>query len=522
MAQGVTQISLAQQILQRLASLGVAEFCVCAGSRNAPFVELLNRVQGVKVWWSFEERSVAFFATGRISQTGKPVAVITTSGTAVAEVLPATIEAFHSGLPLVIISCDRPQRFIGTGAPQTITQAHLLQSFASLCELEATPASMERLHALSFEAHKPLHLNVHLDEPLIDSDLPEQWQLTPSVPPVTPAIPSENVQQALQMIRQSQKPLLYLGPMKPAEAAHVLEHVQHLKIPIWAEACSQLREKISNIPLGEQGVKTLDWDLLIRVGGVPTARIWRDLETNNRPVISLASTPKWPGLSRAHPVLNLRDLNKVVPELQNKDVPPKMPHIHPVLALFERYPLAEPSWIRRLSLAIPEHSQVYLGNSLPIREWDWAAATDKPFVYGFNRGANGIDGQISSFLGWSQPNCENWAVIGDLTALYDLASLWVVPQMTERALRLVVVNNGGGQIFSHLYKSEAFRNEHNLHFAGLAQLWNWEYLRWEDARSLPSDLSSRQVIEIVVDKNQTQSFYQELKQLRLKEGKTHG
>ncbi|HVR41316.1 MAG TPA: thiamine pyrophosphate-binding protein, partial [Thermoanaerobaculia bacterium] len=127
---------------------GVSEYCVCAGSRNAPLIAALS---GVKTFAFVDERSAAFFALGRIKLHGKPVAVLTTSGTAVAELLPATIEAYYSGLPLVLVTADRPARFRGTGAPQCIEQIGLFGPYAAT-SLDAWNRRM------------PLHLNIEVDE----------------------------------------------------------------------------------------------------------------------------------------------------------------------------------------------------------------------------------------------------------------------------------------------------------------------------------------------------------------------
>lgn len=124
---------------------GVAEYCVCAGSRNAPLIADLTDA------YSFvDERSAAFFALGRIKLHGKPVAVFTTSGTAAAELLPATIEAYYSGLPLVLVTADRPARFRGTGAPQCIEQVNLFGPYAA--------TSLE-----TWNRRGPLHLNIEVE-----------------------------------------------------------------------------------------------------------------------------------------------------------------------------------------------------------------------------------------------------------------------------------------------------------------------------------------------------------------------
>lgn len=146
----MTNLERARQLVARAREAGVEDFCVCAGSRNSPLIAVLADALSF-----VDERSAAFFALGRSKLHGRPAAVITTSGTAVAELLPATVEAFYSGIPLVLITADRPARYRGTGAPQAIEQEAIFGPYA----------------ARSFEEWKrdrPLHINIEFDEPLID------------------------------------------------------------------------------------------------------------------------------------------------------------------------------------------------------------------------------------------------------------------------------------------------------------------------------------------------------------------
>ncbi|HET8796429.1 MAG TPA: thiamine pyrophosphate-binding protein [Thermoanaerobaculia bacterium] len=147
-------VERASRLIEDVRAAGVREFCVCAGSRNSPLLVVLGR--GDARLFSFvDERSAAFFALGRVKLLGAPVAVVTTSGTAAAELLPAAVEAFYSGAPLVLITADRPARYRGTGAPQSIEQTNLFGVYA-----ETSLDAWSRTRAL--------HLNVEFDEPLID------------------------------------------------------------------------------------------------------------------------------------------------------------------------------------------------------------------------------------------------------------------------------------------------------------------------------------------------------------------
>ena len=147
-------VERASGVIAAVRAAGAREFCVCAGSRNAPLLAVLGALPDVRLFSFVDERSAAFFAIGRVKLHGDPVGVVTTSGTAVAEMLPAAIEAYYSGLPLILISADRPARFRGTGAPQSIEQVGIFGVYAETA-LDAWTRT------------RPLHLNLEFDEPLL-------------------------------------------------------------------------------------------------------------------------------------------------------------------------------------------------------------------------------------------------------------------------------------------------------------------------------------------------------------------
>jgi 2-succinyl-5-enolpyruvyl-6-hydroxy-3-cyclohexene-1-carboxylate synthase len=159
----MTNLEVAGGVLDLLKDFGVKEVILCAGARNAPFVHLLSENSDFTVYSFFEERSASFFALGRMQSEGHPVAVVTTSGTAAAELLPAAIEADYQRLPLVMITADRPRRYRGTGAPQTIVQTGIYSSYVEWsCDLEGALPEGFRPSGV-----RPVHFNVCFDEPLL-------------------------------------------------------------------------------------------------------------------------------------------------------------------------------------------------------------------------------------------------------------------------------------------------------------------------------------------------------------------
>lgn len=503
-----------RSLLTALARMGVSEVCVAAGARNAPIIAALIESEGVKIWNFFDERSAAFFAIGRILADRAPVAVLTTSGTAAAELLPATIEAHYQGLPLVLITADRPRRFRGTGAPQAIEQKDLFGPYVSNCLDVEVGASV--FWPTRIGPH-PFHINICLDEPL-DTNLTGIDFLAHHgpPPPKPPAPPGFNLTGGPTVVIAS--------GLTQAEAQATAPILARLGVPVMAEATSNLWGQWEDRPplnhllhiAAESHFQALSIKQVIRIGGVPTARWWRDLET--RPdihVINISRQP-FPGLARTENVMTLPWAS--LAGLAKYQLPPATfaetaPDIQ---ACLSDWPLSEPGWMRELAMHIPANSRVFLGNSLPIREFNLGVSFVHPSVECFaNRGANGIDGIVSTWLGISAIVREAWLIIGDLSALYDLSAPWIMPQLPQGNRRLVVINNGGGKIFSrvaslrHLsrHARHVIENNHRVTFAPWAELWGLGYLKVTHPDQLEDLPAGPILIEIIPDLAQTDAFY---------------
>nr|WP_295905231.1 2-succinyl-5-enolpyruvyl-6-hydroxy-3-cyclohexene-1-carboxylic-acid synthase [uncultured Bdellovibrio sp.] len=520
----MTNMELAGKVIQELVYTGVREFVLCAGARNSPLVYILEENKDLKVYSFFEERSAAFFALGRIASTRRPVAIITTSGTAVAELLPAAVEGTYSSLPLIMVTADRPKHYRGTGAPQTIEQVGIFSYYNEV----ALDIDAENSH-VSFKSlswKKPIHVNVCFEEPLIDGPVPkidfpghsERTKLPGQLPLGT--------LKEMENFLNSHKPLVMVGILPEKAYGTVLDFLKQYKAPVYCEGISSLRGhpdiKDIEIRSGEQMIhrvlKSQLCDSILRIGGVPTTRVWRDLEDKYKdiPVFSV-SFNHYTGLSRPVQHVNSLDLLSQVefsnPQRENIKLNIEdSSRAETVRGLLMKYPDSEQGMIYALSQKMKGGS-IYLGNSLPIREWDSCSSHDAiPLRVAANRGANGIDGQLSTFLGWAHPEAENWCLVGDLTALYDLSSLWATSQLDARKLRIVVINNGGGQIFSRMFKKEIFVNKHQISFESWAKMWNWSYQKWHNI-PVNTQLDDHQIIELTPNWEQTQEFWKEYESL---------
>lgn len=516
----MSNAALAAVTLEESLSWGVRDFVVCTGARNAPLVlPLLEAPPTVRVWRHFDERGAAFFALGLSRRERRPVAVVTTSGTAVAELLPAAIEAHYAGLPLVLITADRPKRFRGTGAPQAILQARLFGEHSEGClDVEAAE---DFPRGFPWSRQRPIQVNPGFEEPGAEPPAAVDWEgaMRRTTAPMRPGSIGDHTRLP-RFLADFADGVVILGEIDSTDRAAVELFLRRLGAPVWAEATSGLRESPALagrlLPGGDGAFREWRPAKVLRIGGVPSLRYWRDLESQPRvPVLSVTRTG-FAGLARASETLPWVDFAAVtVAAGVSEPVRPPDGGRERLLA----FPRSEPAWMAALSEAIPAAARVFLGNSLPIREWNLAAtrAVPHPDVHA-NRGANGIDGEVSTFLGLSEGAADAWGIFGDLTALYDLNAPWVLDQLSAGRRRLVVINNGGGRIFSRLpslagideSRKRVTENRHAIGFEPWARLWGLGYRRLVDPADLAAVAASDEaaaVIEIVPDGEETEAFW---------------
>ena len=507
---------VAVEVVESCLKAGVREFVVCAGARNAALLEALARAEAaghVRLWRHFEERSAGYFALGRTMETAAPCAVVTTSGTAVAELLPAIIEAFYQARPLVAITADRPAAFRGSGAPQTIEQRGIFG-----------PHAWQGNFA-DWSGKQPLHLNVEFDE-AFESDGENFTSLTPG--DFKPTQERLNVAALARWLREghSKGLVVLVGGLEPDEREDVFHFCQDLGAPVLAEATSGLREALQSLAIhdADRVLKSRPPGKILRLGEVPSGRFWRDLEALPQTSVWSVCRNGLPGLARPSAVLHGevdRVLQAIGPVEFADDALDYLPGAASravrIDELLEIYPDSEPALIRTLSNYAAIGSGLFLGNSLPIREWNDFAQWLRPVPsVRANRGVNGIDGQISTWLGWSAEVSGTWAVIGDLTALYDLAAPFVLGQTDNTGRVLAVINNGGGKIFENLPRLrsmspraiECMTNPQAADLAGFATLWNFDHLRIRTAADFDQfePGSKTLLLEILPDPGQTAAF----------------
>ncbi|MCF7734188.1 MAG: hypothetical protein K9N23_21065 [Akkermansiaceae bacterium] len=509
----------AMAVVESCLKAGVGDYVVCAGARNAALLELLARAEEdglLRVWHHFEERSAGFFALGRTMETGQPCAVVVTSGTATAELLPAVIESHYQARPLVAITADRPARFRGTGAPQTIHQPGIFGGHAFAGDIS------------EWDGRRPLHMNVELEEELEFGDerpgVEEPGRFSQARQRVDVAALARWLREDLY-----QGLVVVLGGLEPAEQEDAFHFCRALGAPVLAEAGSGLREALGKLSLPD-GDRLLMWRTpgkVLRLGEVPSGRFWRDLEEMSEVAVWSVCRNGLAGLARESMVLQgglervLAGLGDVAEVGDVLDLLPlRSRRMALIDELLETYPDSEPGLVRVLSQYASLASGVFLGNSMPIREWNLFAQWRQPTTrVRANRGTNGIDGQLSTWLGWSGEATDAWAVVGDLTLLYDLAAGGFLKQVAGKGRTLAVINNGGGRIFSRLPRLTAMSgraaewmiNQPTVDLAGFATLWGMLHVTVrtaDDFDRLPADSEVPVLLEIIPDPRQTAVFWQ--------------
>ena len=478
---------LAAEILAALHASGVRTVCLCPGGRNAPLVAAFDAARDAFDVISFcEERSAAFFALGRIRRDGAPAAVVTTSGTAAAELLPAMLEAANTGLRLIAVTADRPRRFRGTGAPQTVDQILLFTATgAPVIDVDA-PGQAGDLPATS----GPIHLNVCFEEPLGGEPLVFTCGAPEKPPAAQPWMDEHNARQICEdFFARARNPIVMASSLEPDDASAIAPWLASLSCPLYLEAVSQLRGHRNlqefSLHAGERILLTpacrAACDGIVRLGGVPTPRFWRECEDRDLPVLHV-SRVNLPGLARRDPVVPLehfiRFAESLAPAGRRSDELFRRDRAAATALeeLLHAEPLSEAGLVRALAGRLSGDARIFLGNSLPIREWDLAAPrVHDGRTFFANRGVNGIDGLVSTALGLAGSDRPTAAVIGDLSALYDLAGLWPAREPASGDVTIAVINNGGGRIFDRMFKHPAFRNAHGLTLRGWAEMFGWHY-----------------------------------------------
>ena len=536
--------AFAEAVADELVRSGVTEAVLAPGSRSAPLaLALLRRAQAgdLRLHVRIDERSAAFLALGLAKASRRPVPVLCTSGTAAAHLHAAVIEADEAGIPLLVLTADRPPELRGTGASQTIDQLKLYGSavrwFAEAGVPEDRPGAGGYWRSLASKAWAmaagtaggfpgPVHLNLPLREPLT----PAPGEVAAPVPAGAPParlhrpveVPAEAAVRSLAAaLASARRPLLVAGELRDGEALRepMDALLGRLDAPLLAEPTSQLRRRCAAglVEAYDALLRDAAWadahrpDLVVRLGAPPTSKTLNQFVAGADAPVVVVDGDGWRDpeqqaaeLVRGDPALLLAALAERLPADPAGGWQRTWMGAGAVAAAaLERRlagpPLHEGQAVRALAAALPPDAQVVIGSSMPIRDADtfWPAAEPGQRFLA-NRGASGIDGVVSTALGAAAaaPGRPTALLIGDLSLYHDMNGLWAARRHGLRAT-IVVLDNDGGGIFGFLPQAdhpdvfeELFGTPLGLRLADVARLYDLGYREVSEAAELPAALRS--------------------------------
>lgn len=481
-----SNLAHARLILHTLVAQGLGDLYLAPGARSVPLVVAAIELSDLRLHGHFDERGLAFSALGHARTTGRPTAVLTTSGSAVANLWPAVVEASYGGVPLVLLTADRPAGLRGSGANQTIHQAGIfgreVRWSVDLPPAGAPGECVQKLVRLAWKRALgpkpgPVHLNCPLAEPLLEAETDDvEW------PP--PLVQSEGVGDCVprEVIWPDEEffarpdGIIVVGGVPPGEqermAGELGEISRKLGWPLVVDALSGLKGFAGAIQHADLLVGTGKFSppgavlhlggavvtraLLQWLGQTPAGQYW------HWPLVPMAFDP-W-GL---RPKMCQGAWSQVLPRW--RELLPERPHVAgevwleadaEVESLLAREldgagaELSEPGVVRAVAAAAARYGAgLLIGNSMPVRHFQAFVGPLAGFlqVQG-NRGASGIDGNVATLAGMSRAGERRcWGLLGDLAVLHDLNSLALLAAFPEaEAPTLFVLNNQGGGIFPFL------------------------------------------------------------------------
>lgn len=509
------------RIIGSLAAYGVEDVVISPGSRSTPLAYGFASSKQFQVFRQIDERSAAFLALGMAKVKAKPVVLLCTSGTAAANYFPAIVEAYYARVPLIILTADRPHELRDVGAPQAINQPNLYGHHVKWSvdlpipdEYEATLPHVERHMArattISMASPKgPVHLNIPFREPLLIDFKEELPQPTFKQSFAAKLVPSEEALNIWkEAIQQTERGFVVMGELAEGiDLQEVWTFIRKLKWPVLVESLSQLRTQIpedcqeyiiehyDSIFKNELFKKKMQPDTVIRFGAQPVSKpltlflkaikpatfITVDEDSLFRDPLGVttmhiqAEIGSWMSnieIAENHIDLSYQKTFTEANEIACKHVKAYIQNEHDEGAL-----------AGTLFEYLPNQSDLVVSSSMPIRDVDtFFYQTVRDIRIFANRGANGIDGVVSTAIGTQLGTTrDTYLLIGDLAFLHDANGL-IASRYQDVQLTIIVMNNDGGGIFSYLAQStveehyeQLFGTPTGLGFEEIARMYEAQY-----------------------------------------------
>jgi len=490
--------------VEQLVQLGIKYACISPGSRSAPLTYSLAENKNIKCFVNIDERSSAFFALGLAKASSSPVVVVTTSGTATAELYPAIIEAYQQRTSLIVCTADRPPELKNSGANQMINQKNIYRNhirwFKDIGLPELSDKKLSRLMLITQKAINiatkkdkgPVHLNFpfrkplepvsftdEIDELLIESLIKKTHENNHSPESLITKREKKLISKIAGRILTSQRGLIIAGPqdynLKAIKAINSLSEITGF--PVLADAASQLRFNSSNNLIisnydaflkSEMFRQKFKPDIILQFGRTSTSssleNYFEEIDADRFVINEFGDrfdpSGKAKSIIKFKPEIFCNELIKYLKEInfskplndwskvfQTADI--SVEGIKSKIILNSSFP-NEARIISELIKVIPPKSSIMVGNSLPIRDLDcFAGSMENNLKIFFNRGASGIDGITSTALGISIHNKSTVLITGDLSFLHDVNAL-IAAKKNPVPLVIILINNNGGGIFDAL------------------------------------------------------------------------
>lgn len=554
MSQADVAYACAVGFVDELARGGVRTASCSPGARSTPLALALSRDPRIELHVHLDERSSAFFALGIAKALRRPVAVLTTSGTAAAELFPAVVEAAQSRTPLILLTGDRPPRLRGTGANQTIDQEELFGGYAHAYLEPPVPAVLEHpqewrraaraaLGACGGPTPGPVQVDCPFDEPLVpeDLDVPTGEPEPSSQRDDAAAPPRENDVAAVAEAVSGASVAVVVGTSAWSPPGSLAFLAERLGWAVLAEPTSNLRRPGSALAAGQALLAAGGWldahapEVVVQAGAAPTTRATQALVARAERLVVVDARHLEPDPTGRADLRVRSDPSRLAEALAGSGVDPAP------RAWLDEWRLADATARRTLdevldrtpaptelqiardvAAAIPSPGTLFVGNSMPVRDLDLAMAPRDGLDVLANRGASGIDGLVSTALGIAAAGPRpagpgpTVALVGDLSLLHDAgALLWNGRRGAN--LTLVVPNNGGGRIFSLLDQRRLpeldplFTTPHDVDLGDLCTAAGARHARVDEPWAFGPALAHAighpglQVVEVVVDPDRSRA-----------------
>ncbi len=525
---------LAGVLVDELARGGMSDAVLSPGSRSAPLALALEAEPRIRLHVRIDERSAGFLAVGLAQVSGRPVGVCCTSGTAVANLHPAVLEAAHARLPLVVLTADRPPELRSTGANQTTDQFAVYGSavrfFADVGVPEERTGMVRYWRSLTSRAlaavvDGPVQLNVALRDPLVGAaggDWPEltsgreggrPWTVVRRREPVAAVLPDP-----------PERGVVVVGHgLGAASAEAALSLAGCCGWPVLSEPTGNARRgpnAVTTYPLLLANPRFAERnrpDLVVTVGKPGLSRsLLAYLRTAQRQIVvdaahdwadpTRSADEVWPAVPAVSPPRDGRPgRDGWLAEWLAADAAARTA----VDSLLDAGAVSEPRLARDLVAALPDGALLVAGSSRPVRDLEAFAAGRTGVRLVGNRGLSGIDGTVSTAVGAALAHGgPAYALLGDLTMLHDQNGLILGPDESRPDLAIVVVNNDGGGIFSTLEQAggpafeRVFGTPHRVAFAHVAAATATPYTLLTDLAKLPAALAGQgvRIVEVRTDR----------------------